>query len=215
MDNFQITLAHPYSSVSVAGSISPSYIDLRYTGMPADLVASGAVEPHMIELAAVAGGHPRVDSRGNYFIRAERTRGRMCITRHITDIAFARQLPGVPAGIRCELIEWLDSHPGMIWVDDNDSFQDLYKHTLAGTVQALTETGFDPAWFVGKSGKFGVAWPQRTIRDSGGHYDPKIHKLMGGYFRVEQWFKKIQCPPAPVIEKRLPKLRLAWSNPAL
>lgn len=93
----RIRLPEPFDRVVLTMDWSPGQgAHFSYVGPPDQLVASGAVEPEMVEYAARKGpGTLRRDSHGHHFTRSKAPDEMLRILRIVTDEKLAVTLPGV------------------------------------------------------------------------------------------------------------------------
>lgn len=117
------------------------YIIVEYRGLPADLLACGAVEPAMVEKLK----NPHVaqyDSNGDRYRRRKLRSGKLDICRLIGTRERARRLPGVPVNISTKAMDWLDLHPGQVYVEKRPCDSgDWAWMSYYGTPAALDEAG--------------------------------------------------------------------------
>ena len=91
-------------------------IFVEYRGLPADMLAIGAVEPLMVEKAKNPNVAQRDSNGDRYRRRSLGKSGKLYIQRMVTTRERARRLPGVPPDISTKILNWLDTHPGEIHI---------------------------------------------------------------------------------------------------
>jgi hypothetical protein len=211
-------LPAPFQDIRVDYHVSDACVQLVYTGDAERLVSAGVIEEAMAGKGK-KGEKPRVDSRGDYFHREVRVRSTplskyLCVSRYITDPAYAATLPGAPKVMRFERLDWLDAHPGQLHTRVTNKEQDGGVHTwrsTAGRMEDLVAAGFP----VKMIQRFRASEPKKY----GWQYNEKnldSYRLMRGYFAFETWSFAKELPVEPKQElspQKANHLRLAWSNP--
>ena len=220
---YTVNLHPPFADVRLEVEISDCHILLLYVGTAERLIESGTVEPAMAEVAP-AKSRPRVDSTGFYYhreVRWQRGTRLLRIARHITDVAFAAQLPGGPQDLKFPRLDWLDEHPGRVSVrfkDHEYDGQPYRKKVTAGTVGGLIKSGFPAHLFDLKwsAGRFSLhSWLH--LKPLGGYVN--INRLMRGYFEVEEsWSQASSTAQRPTDAepergRSTANLQLVWVNP--
>jgi len=211
----QSTLAAPYADVTVNCEADDSGVTVTYRGPPDQLIASGAIEPDMAEVAKRK-SKARVDSQGFYFHREVRIDSKtmtrwLVISRCITDPAIAERLPGVTQGLKFDRLDYLDGHRERVhvsYVEDTYGCEPFTRRYTAGSASALVAAGFPARYF----GYFSIRRRQNFTTEPYTY----VTKLMRGYFEVGQWhwhFNQKTCPqPTVAKQETKPLLRLVWSN---
>jgi hypothetical protein len=185
----------PYTKVRIrVSNDDPRSIIVSYTGLPHELLALGAIEPHMLKGARTCGSGP------NYRRWSSGTRGRIHVVRYIHSSDELLALPGCSVEDIPQIITWLGQNPGRLHVSIN-----RYGERSVGASEALIAHGLaSPDDF-----SFDDA---RDLPDAPGYQHSSLERCVDGYYCVQRF--RLQSQPEAVTSRpgRPSYLRLVVDN---
>jgi hypothetical protein len=214
----------PVDDIEFTYEVDLQSILIAYAGVGQRLLEAGAVEHGMLERARAKGNpRTRLDCAGHRFNREARFSLKLggvrhIITRTIADPIFACSLPGMPPVIRFNLFDWLDTHPGQLYREEElrelDDKEVVDQLTLAGRQADLVSADIPSSYFAGK--KFARVDGENRMYGEGvqmpGYCHADVSRLMCGYVMVELTSERRPAEKARPTQSPRKALRLVVDN---
>jgi hypothetical protein len=174
-------VAAPHADVHVRAEDFNRSVYLVYTGTHELLIASGAVEPHMLLGARTCGSGK--DSRGNRYRRKLSGRnGRIEVARYIRSPEMLRTFPGYEENWTPEAIRWLGKNPRKLHIS---SARVDEQEQVTGTKEAFIAEGLATA------ADFDRLNGYADISSVEGYKQSRLCECMDGYYCVD----RLKLPP--------------------